>query len=114
MGRIVKQVSDSTTRYSWYPGEKAEWLPPPIPAGAAVLIANLPARGFAANWLLPIVPAAIGALAHQAGMLWEQLARASAPVAGSRTASRQAPLTGPVVAASPATVTEEMPVTAEM
>ena len=26
MGRIVKQLSDTTTKYYWYPGEKQEWI----------------------------------------------------------------------------------------
>ena len=47
-------------------------------ASAAVLIANLAARGLAADWLLPLVPAVVGALAHQAGMLYERLGHASA------------------------------------
>lgn len=42
-------------------------------AAAAVLIANLPATGFVADWLLPVVPAAIGACAHQAGMLMRKM-----------------------------------------
>jgi len=49
-------------------------------AAAAVLILNLPHRGFVADWVLPVVPAVVGALAHQAGMLYEQLpASASTP-----------------------------------
>ena len=58
-------------------------------AAAAVLIANLPPGGFVANWVLPMVPATVGALAHQAGMVYERLARAGMPeqlprVPGSR------------------------------
>ena len=45
-----------------------------------MLIANLPDRGWAAHWLLPLVPAVVGALAHQGGMLWEKAGRVSAPV----------------------------------
>ncbi|MEV4532233.1 hypothetical protein AB0J82_00205 [Asanoa sp. NPDC049518] len=53
-------------------------------ATAAVLILNLPHTGIIADWVLPVVPAVVGALAHQAGMLAEQLpstkpAAASAP-----------------------------------
>jgi hypothetical protein len=44
-------------------------------AGAAVLIANLPGHTFAANWLLPLVPGVLGALARQAGMLYERTGR---------------------------------------
>jgi hypothetical protein len=50
-------------------------------AGAAVLIANLPDSGAVANWLLPVVPAAVGALARQAGMVFERLG-ATASTAG--------------------------------
>ena len=32
-----------------------------------------------ANWVLPIVPATVGALAHQGGMVYERLARAGMP-----------------------------------
>jgi hypothetical protein len=48
-------------------------------ATAAVLIANLAARGFVANWVLPAVPAVAGALAHQAGALYERLGRTGKP-----------------------------------
>jgi hypothetical protein len=48
-------------------------------AAAAALIANLPPGGFLANWVLPIVPATVGALAHQAGMVYERLAEAGTP-----------------------------------
>ena len=48
-------------------------------AAAAVLIANLPARGFLADWVVPMVPATVGALAHQAGMVYERLAQAEMP-----------------------------------
>jgi hypothetical protein len=44
----------------------------------AVFIVNLPAHGFLADWLFPIVPAAAGALAHQAGMHAERLTRQEA------------------------------------
>ena len=26
MGRIVKKLSDDTSKYYWYPGEKVEWI----------------------------------------------------------------------------------------
>jgi hypothetical protein len=159
MGHIVKQVSEHTTRYIWYPGDKAEWRRAAIAmlsglvvfgltllltrdllvavllgtsvtagvgganygrrdaralagfanlndraarraavshtgraawravaqgcfgAGAAVLILNLPPRGVLADWFLPLVPAVVGALARQGGMLWERLG-ASASIAG--------------------------------
>ncbi|GID09154.1 hypothetical protein [Actinocatenispora rupis] len=41
-------------------------------AGAAVLVANMSAHGFVADWVLPLVPAVVGALAHQAGMTYER------------------------------------------
>ena len=43
------------------------------------LFTNLPPTGFVANWVLPMVPATVGALAHQAGMVYERLARAGMP-----------------------------------
>jgi hypothetical protein len=157
MGQIVKQVSEHSTRYYWYPGDKKEWGRAGVALGsglatyggliwltrevlvsvtlglsvtailaglnfgrrdfraahgfpdlsgkaarraavvhgsraawrglvegiggatAAVLIANLAPRGFLADWLLPIVPATAGALAHQAGMLYERLAQTGMP-----------------------------------
>jgi len=157
MGQIVKQVSEHSTRYYWYPGEKRDWIRAGVAVGAglagigvllwitrevlvsvtlgvsitaaiagvnfgrrdfraatgfpelsgraarraamahgsraawrglvegcggaaaAVLIVNLPPRGFVADWALPIVPATAGALAHQAGMLYERLAQARMP-----------------------------------
>jgi hypothetical protein len=48
-------------------------------AGAAVLIVNLPGHGFLADWVLPVVPAVVGALGHQAGMVYERLAQLSTP-----------------------------------
>jgi hypothetical protein len=157
MGQIVKQLSDTSTRYYWYPGEKKEWIRAGLALGvgvaifgllmwitsnvlisvtvgasvtaalagvnfgrrdfrathgfpelsgkaarraamvhgsraawrgmaqgfcgamAAVLIANLPARGILADWVLPIVPTMVGAISHQAGMLYERLAQATTP-----------------------------------
>ncbi|BCJ67000.1 hypothetical protein [Polymorphospora rubra] len=151
MGRIVKQVSEGTTKYYWYPGDKREWIRAGVALGlgvlafgllllltrdllaatvvgtsvaggvagvnfgrrdaralagfpdlgdraarraavghtgravwralahgfggaaAAVLILNLPHRGIVADWILPIVPTVVGALAHQGGMLYERL-----------------------------------------
>jgi hypothetical protein len=164
MGYIVKQVSEHTTTYRWYPGDRAEWrraavaigvgvgvlglvllvtgdmLPAVVlatsvtaglgglnygrrdaraldgfanlgersvrraavthtgraawravaqgcfGAGAAVLILNLPPEGVLADWFLPVVPAVVGALARQGGMLWERLG-ASVSTAGPAKAS---------------------------
>ena len=152
MGTIVKQVSETTTKYIWYPGDKREWQRAAVAvgigtavfgllmllsgglllavvastsataavagvnvgrrdaralagfpdlgdraarraamghtgraawravvqacygAGAAIAIINLPAGGVVADWLLPLVPAVVGGLARQAGMLHERLA----------------------------------------
>jgi hypothetical protein len=159
MGHIVRQVSEHTTRYIWYPGDKAEWRRAALAtgsgvlvfglallltremlvavllgtsvtagvgganygrrdaralagfanltdraarraavshtgraawravaqgcfgAGAAVLILNLPPTGALADWFLPLVPAVVGALARQGGMLWDRLG-VSASIAG--------------------------------
>ncbi|GAA1649368.1 hypothetical protein ACFQY4_39765 [Catellatospora bangladeshensis] len=152
MGRIVKQLSETTTKYYWYPGEKQEWIRAVVAvssgagaaallmmltrnslaavvvgcsvtlavsgfnfgrrdakalagwpklsdkaarraavahsgraawrasahgvggAVAAIVVLNLTHSGWVADWLLPVVPAVVGALAHQTGMVWEQLA----------------------------------------
>ena len=58
-------------------------------AGTAVLILNLPPAGVLADWLLPLAPAVVGALARQGGMLWERLG-ASASIAGPAKASIEA------------------------
>ncbi|WP_212804729.1 hypothetical protein [Actinocatenispora sera] len=47
-------------------------------AGAAVLVANMSSHGFVADWLLPLVPAVVGALAHQAGMIAERMSEDAA------------------------------------
>ena len=43
-------------------------------AMAAVIIVNLRTSGVVADWLLPLVPAIVGALAHQGGMMFERMA----------------------------------------
>jgi hypothetical protein len=164
MGQIVKQISETTTRYYWYPGDKKEWIRSAVAIGAgavsfavvgalvhgvlvavvcgtsvtaavagvnfgrrdaralagfpdlsekaarraaivhtgraawraiveglaaasaAVLIVNLPARGLLADWLLPLVPATIGGLAHQAGMLYERTGHTSPRASSLRPA----------------------------
>jgi len=48
-------------------------------AFAAVLIANMPASGLLADWILPAVPVALGALSHQAGMAYERMAQTRTP-----------------------------------
>ncbi|HEY1177921.1 MAG TPA: hypothetical protein VGF17_17325 [Phytomonospora sp.] len=42
-------------------------------AAAAVFIVNMPHTGFVADWLLPVVPAVVGAVAHQGGMVYERM-----------------------------------------
>lgn len=54
-------------------------------AAAAVFVFNMPQTGFVADWLLPIVPAIVGALAHTGGMVYErmgQLGKAGAESTG--------------------------------
>lgn len=41
MGRIVKQLSDNTTKYYWYPGEKQEWIRAVVALGAGLLAGTL-------------------------------------------------------------------------
>jgi hypothetical protein len=58
---------------------------------SAVLVAALPAHGFVADWLLPSVPVLTGAVAHQAGMLYQRSAGSApalppVPVAGAGAA----------------------------
>jgi hypothetical protein len=155
MGRIEKKLSDSTTKYYWYPGEKQEWIRAAVSVGvgivvgallmlmtrnsvtavvvgtsatlavagfnfgrrdskaesrslagfpgmvdraarraalghtgraawrglvmsvgsaaAAALIVNLSPRGLLYDWVLPVVPAVVCAIARQIGLLWEKL-----------------------------------------
>ncbi len=44
-------------------------------AGAAVFVLNMPATGFVADWLLPVVPAIVGAIAHTVGMVFERMSQ---------------------------------------
>lgn len=74
-------------------------------AAAAVIIVNLRQHGFVVDWLLPLVPAVIGALAHQGGMMVERLGR-SASTAGP-AAERPAV---PVPAEAPAPTDVPVPV----
>lgn len=151
MGRIEKKLSDSTTKYYWYPGEKQEWVRAAVALGAggvvgallmlvtrnsvtavvlgtsvtlaiagfnigrrdskalagfpgftdkaarrasightgkaawrglvmgvgsaaaAVLIINLSPQGWLYDWVLPVVPAVVFAIARQFGLVWEKL-----------------------------------------
>lgn len=165
MGRIVKQLSDSTSKYYWYPGDKQEWIRAFVAlavgggvaaflmlmtrnsltsvvggssatlavagfnfgrrdaralaglpklndkaarraavvysgraawrgiaqglgaAFVAVLVLNMDHSGWFADWLMPLVPAVVGALAHQFGMIWDRLATT---VAAPKPAAAQA------------------------
>jgi len=151
MGRIEKKLSDSSTKYYWYPGEKQEWIRAAVAFGAgaaigallmlmthnsvtavvigasvtlamagfnfgrrdsralggfpgmadkaarraaightgraawrglvmgvgsaaaAVLVINLSPRGWLYDWVLPVVPAVVCAIARQLGLVWEKL-----------------------------------------
>ncbi|HZE40703.1 MAG TPA: hypothetical protein VE172_18020 [Stackebrandtia sp.] len=46
-----------------------------VVAGSAVLVANMPHTGFLADWVLPVVPAVVGAIAHSGGMIYERMAQ---------------------------------------
>lgn len=172
MGRIVKKLSDNTSKYYWYPGEKVDWIRAvvAIAAGggsgvlvalitrntlaavttgcgvtlavagfnfgrrdakalsgfpdmndkaarraavaysgramwrgmvqglgaafAAVLVLNVTHDGWVADWVMPLVPGATGALGHQLGMIWDRLgttvaAPKPAPAAAEGEASAQ-------------------------
>lgn len=186
MGRIEKQLSDSTTRYYWYPGEKQEWIRalaalavggaaaailmmvtqnsltavvvgcagtlavagfnfgrrdaralagfPDLnekaarraaiahtgraawrgvvnglgAAVAAMLVLNLPHAGWLADWVLPVLPAMVGALAHQGGMIWEQLGNTTVATAGPAKAPAPAPTPSP--SPSPSAASDPPPV----
>jgi hypothetical protein len=165
MGRIVKKLSDDTSKYYWYPGEKAEWIRAVVAVAvgggvalllmfltrnslaavvagcsatlavagfnfgrrdakalagfpdmndkaarraaiaysgraawrgmvqglgaalAAVLVLNMAHTGWLADWVMPLVPGAVGALGHQAGMVWDRLGTTvKAPKAAEATA----------------------------
>jgi hypothetical protein len=65
-------------------------------AAAAVLVVHAARNGgFVASWILPLVPAVVGAVAHQGGMLQERVSAANA----ERDAQRQADLAAGLAAA---------------
>lgn len=53
-------------------------------AGAAVFVMNMPAQGFVADWLLPIVPAIVGAVAHTIGMIYERMTQVATDAANAK------------------------------
>jgi hypothetical protein len=59
-------------------GTRAAWrgtLQGLLCAGSAIFVLNMPHSGFLADWILPVVPSVVGALAHSGGMLWERLSQ---------------------------------------
>ncbi|ADD44753.1 hypothetical protein [Stackebrandtia nassauensis] len=44
-----------------------------VVAASAVFVLNMPHEGFIADWVLPVVPALVGAIAHSGGMLYERM-----------------------------------------
>ena len=62
-----------------------------LAALAAVVVVRLATGGFWAHWVLPLVPAVVGAIAHHLGMFYEQLEKAAAvPVKASESALAKA------------------------
>lgn len=62
-----------------------------LAALAAVVVARLATGGFWAHWVLPLIPAVVGAIAHHLGMFYEQLEKAAAvPVKASESALAKA------------------------
>ncbi|WP_025274937.1 hypothetical protein [Haloglycomyces albus] len=58
-------------------GTRAAWrgtLQGLVSAGSAIFVLNMPHTGFLADWILPLVPSTMGALAHSGGMLWQRMA----------------------------------------
>src|SRR4051794_5415619 len=41
MGQMIRQISPSTTRYYWYPGDKKEWLRALLAFGAGGVVFGL-------------------------------------------------------------------------
>jgi len=172
MGRIVKKLSDNTSKYYWYPGEKVEWIRAAVAlaggigagvllmlitrnslaavtvgccvtlavagfnfgrrdakalsgfpdmndkaarraaivysgralwrgmvqglgaAFAAVLVLNISHSGWVADWLMPLLPGAVGALGHQVGMIWDRLGTSVAVPKPAATAAAASPSEG--------------------
>jgi hypothetical protein len=64
------------------PAGRAGWRALVQGGGGAVLaliIANLSDTGVVADWVLPVVPVLLGALAHQVGMVYERLTQEEPP-----------------------------------
>lgn len=77
-------------------------------AFAALIIVHLPAQGFFADWLLPLVPAVVGGLARQTALITQRLSHESqnasdfaGPDATRRIDPDDAPVPSPDEAADP-------------
>jgi hypothetical protein len=63
-------------------GSRAGWRAMVQGVGGAILallIANLSEHGVLADWVMPVIPVLLGALAHQVGMVYERLAQVQPP-----------------------------------
>ncbi|MFC4336736.1 hypothetical protein [Salininema proteolyticum] len=75
-------------------GTRAAWrgtLQGLVSAGAAVFVINMPHGGFLADWVLPLVPSIVGAVAHSAGMLWQRMANDAEAEGGGEAPAEEAP-----------------------
>jgi hypothetical protein len=65
-------------------------------AFAAALVVNAAQTGWLADWVLPLLPAVLGALGHQAGMVWDRMATTvKAPKPGTVPAASVKPEAAP-------------------
>jgi hypothetical protein len=68
---------------------------------AAMVVAKLATGGFWMHWVLPLVPAVVGAVAHHLGMFYEQMEKVSkVPVKASESALAKAVAEGRLKAAA--------------
>jgi len=83
-------------------------------AMAAVIIVNLRTSGVVADWLLPLVPAIVGALAHQGGMMFERMAKSESTEGPAKklaaAPASSAPTTSVPAASGPASSAASEPV----
>src|SRR5262245_35497294 len=91
MGQIVKQVSETTTRYYWYPGDKKEWVRAAV--ATVVGLAALGVTGAFTRNLLAAVVCGLSATAAVAGVNFgrrDARALAGFPDLSARAARRAA------------------------
>lgn len=70
---------------------------------AAIVVVRLASSGFWSEWVLPLVPAVVGAIAHHVGMVYENLEKAAAvPVKASESTLAKAAARRESGAAAPA------------